>query len=87
MLEIADNGIGERLNQFGAEQARGEKLNELTEKYYKRYPRMFEDPWPLEKYYDTDVILRRFLTKYVEKKPTEIRTLAQDELGIELSND
>jgi len=87
LLELADDGIGERLSQFSTEQARGEKLNELTEIYYKTYPRAFEDPWPLEKFNQTDVVLRRFLTHYVEKKPSEIRTLAKSELGIELHND
>uniref|UniRef100_A0A7S4MKF6 Uncharacterized protein n=1 Tax=Prymnesium polylepis TaxID=72548 RepID=A0A7S4MKF6_9EUKA len=87
LLELADDGIGDKLTEFGTEQACGEKLNELTEKYYKKYPRAFEEPWPLQKYYDTDVVLRRFLSKYVERKPAEIRTLAKNELGIELDKD
>ena len=30
------------------EQATGEKLNEVTEKYFKQYPRDFDAPWPSE---------------------------------------
>ena len=87
LLELADDGIGDKLKEFGDEQASGEKLNEVTEKYYKKYPRSFDDAWPLEQHYATDVVLRRFLTKNVEKKPNEIRTLAKNELGIELEKD
>ena len=87
LLELADDGIGGKLREFEGEQASGEKLNEVTEKYYQRYPRSFDDPWPLEEHRETDGVLRRFLTKYVNRPPGEIRMLSKQELGIELDKD
>jgi len=84
MLDVADGGIGERLRQFEGEQACGEKLNELTEKYYMKYPRKWEDPWPMPDNRKTDVIFRHFMTEYIERPPQEIKLLAKEKLGIEL---
>ena len=77
-------GIGERLKEFGTEQAAGECLNEVTEKYYKRHPRSFDDPWPVPQHEATDAKLRVFLTQYIECTPSEIRKKAKAELEIEL---
>ena len=84
LLEISDEGIGERLKTFELEQAQGEKLNELTEKYYKKYPREFDAPWPCVEHAKTDAVLRRFLTSLTEIKPAEIVKYAKSELDIEL---
>ena len=59
LLDVADDGIGERLKNFEGEQERGEKLNELTEKYYVLNPRSFDDPWPKREYLETDSVLRK----------------------------
>ena len=85
LLDVADDGIGERLKQFEGEQAIGEKLNELTEKYYKQYPRKWEDPWPLPANRKTDAVLREILTDFVLSPPNQIKKVAVERLGIELS--
>ena len=85
LLDVADDGIGDKLKEFEGEQASGEKLNELTEKYYTLNPRGFDEPWPLPKYAETDKVLRNFLTVYVDYRPEEIRKLAKEQLKIELS--
>ena len=87
LLEISDEGIGEKLKAFELEQSQGEKLNELTERYYKSKPRGYDDPWPIEQHKETDSVLRKFLTSYVEKPPKEIVQLAKAELGIELEKE
>jgi len=84
LLDISDEGIGERLKKFELEQAQGEKLNELTEKYYTLNPRSFNDAWPYPKYEKSDSVLRKFLTSWTEIKPAEIVKLAKSELNIEL---
>ena len=86
LLEVSDEGIGEKLKAFELEQSQGEKLNELTERYYKSKPRGYDDPWPIEQHKETDSVLRKFLTSYVEKPPKEIVQLAKAELGIELES-
>ena len=84
LLEVADDGIGERLKSFEGEQERGEKLNELTEKYYARCPRGADDPWPKTEFIQGDSVLRKFLTSWTEKKPSEIKQLAKSELDFDL---
>ena len=84
LLELADEGIGERLKAFEVEQAQGEKLNELTEKYYKKFPRGFDDPWPNEQYSQTDGTLRKILTSFTEIKPKEMVQLFKQELDIDV---
>jgi hypothetical protein len=72
------------------EQAQGEKLNELTEKYYAAHPRLFSDPWPFPEFKKTDAVLRRFLADWEQLKltPAQIKQCAKDHpaygLGIEL---
>ena len=84
MLDMADEGIGDRLKAFEKEQATGEALNEVTEKYYKRHARSYDDPWPAPQHEATDAKLRVFLTDYIECTPSEIRKKAKAELEIEL---
>jgi len=84
LLEISDEGINERLKAFELEQAQGEKLNELTEKFYKRHQRGYDDPWPYAESTEQDTKLRRILTSFTEIKPAEIVKMARQELGIEL---
>jgi len=85
LLDVADEGIGDRLKTFEGEQAAGEKLNEVTEKYYTLRPRNFDDPWPSKQHNDTDKVLRTFLSEYVERSPNEIKKLAKELLSIELA--
>jgi superfamily II DNA/RNA helicase len=90
MLEVADEGIDAKLKAFEMEQAQGEKLNELTEKYYAAHPRLFSDPWPFPEFKKTDAVLRRFLADWEQLKltPAQIKQCAKDHpaygLGIEL---
>ena len=84
LLEVADEGIGDRLKEFEQEQAIGEKLNQLTEKFYKRHPRDFDEPWPSEEFYASDVVLRRLLTEHTQTPPKEIVKIAKSELSIDL---
>lgn len=84
LLEVADDRIRDRLREFESEQAIGEKLNLLTELYYKRYPRDLDEPWPSERFYDTDVVLRTVLTNHTKTPPKEITRIAKLELDIDL---
>ena len=84
MLDVADDGIGEKLKAYEGEQATGEKLNELTEKYYKQNPRSFDAPWPHPDHMESDGLLRRILTNCTERKPSELREIAKAELDIHL---
>jgi len=85
LLGVADSGIGQQLANYKTEQESGEKLNELTELYYVKNPRKFDDDWPSQSTNATDLLLRTFLTDHVDKPPDQIRKLAKDTFGIELS--
>jgi len=85
LLDVADEGIGDRLKAFEGEQACGEKLNEVTEKYYAQNPRQFADDWPSKDTNKTDKVLRTFLTDLVDRPPAEIKKLAKEQLSLELS--
>lgn len=85
LLDVADDGIGDKLREFEGEQASGEKLNEVTEKYYTSKPRSFDDDWPSEKYNETDKVIRTFLTDFVSRPPGEIKKLAKEQLAIDLA--
>jgi hypothetical protein len=54
-------------------------------RYYKQKPRLFDDPWPSQDNNETDKKLRTFLTDHVDKTPEEIRKLAKEQFGIEIS--
>ena len=85
LLGVADAGIGQQLANFKVEQAAGEKLNELTEKYYTQKPRTFDDPWPSKEHNETDLKLRAFLTENVDKSPSDIVKLAKELMDIEIT--
>ena len=82
LLDCADEGIGDKLVAFAAEQAAGEKLNELAEKYYRQHPRPFDAPWPSEA--PSDKVLRQLLMTHADEKPDAIRRAAKEHLGIDL---
>ena len=45
LLEIADESIGATLKRYELDQELGEMVNELTEAFFQRYPRSFDEPW------------------------------------------
>ena len=81
LLDVADEGIGDKLKQYGGEQASGEKLNEVALKYFAKHPRDFDAPWPQENV-PTDTILRQFMTTMIDEKPEIIKAKAKEMLGI-----
>ena len=81
LLENADEGIGDKLIAFEKEQAAGEKLNEVSVKYFKKNPRDFDDAWPQ---LESDKALRHFMTTMIEASPEEIKKEAKKQLGLEL---
>jgi len=83
LLDAADEGIGTKLKEFANEQASGEKLNAVSEAYYKLYPRSFDAPWPNGS--DTDKAMRYFMMTTHEAVPEVIIKRAKDELGIDVS--
>ena len=85
MLDNADDGIGDKLVAFASEQASGEKLNEVAMKYFQKYPRDFDAPWPSEE--ESDKVLRNFMTTMIDQPPDEVRKEAKRVLGIELDKD
>ena len=82
MLGVADENIGGKLRDFADEQATGERLNEMTEKFYRRHPRTFDDDWPSAE--PNDLVLRSLLEKYSSSPPNEIRAAAKRELGFDI---
>ena len=82
LLDCADDGIGEKLKAFEAEQARGEKLNEVSIKYFEKHPRSFDADWPSEEPLDKE--LRAFMTSMTEEKPEVIKARAKEVLGLTL---
>ena len=74
LLENADEGIGDKLIAFEKEQAAGEKLNEVSVKYFKKNPRDFDDAWPQ---LESDKALRHFMTTMIEASPEEIKKEAK----------
>ena len=84
MLDVSDEGIGEKLKSFESEQATGERLNEMTIKYFKAHPRGFDDPWPREEFMETDVVLRRLLSENIKATPQEVKAAAKKDLGLDI---
>jgi len=82
LLDCADDGIDGKLKEFEGEQASGEKLNELAEKYFKANPRDFDAPWPSE--LESDKVLRTLMTELTHEKPDIIKAKAKELLGIVL---
>ena len=85
MLEVADDGIGDKLKAFEGEQASGEKLNEVAMLYFQKHPRHFDDPWPQLEKYPTDREFRHFMSSMIDAEPSVIRQRAKEVLGIEVS--
>ena len=83
LLDSADEGIGKKLSDYATEQAAGEALNSVAEKYFKRHPRSFDAPWPSP--VDSDKALRSFMLTTLNKTPEEIWARAQIELGIDIN--
>ena len=84
MLDVADEGIGGRLKEFAESQAKGEKLNEVVEKYFTKCPRDFDDPWPSTEWMMTDFAFRTFMGDNRAEEPHRIKALAKEKLGIAL---
>ena len=83
MLDVADEGIGGRLKDFAQDQAEGEVLNEIAEKYFAQHPRDFDDPWPSPE--PKDKVLRDFMQEHrVGTPPQELKRLAKLQLGVEV---
>ena len=82
MLDSADDGIGDKLKAFKEEQERGEKLNELAEKYYQANPRSFDGPWPTER--ESDLKMRYLMATCSKDKPSDVKKKAKEVLGIDL---
>ena len=85
MLDVADDGIGDKLKAFEGEQASGEKLNEVSMRYFEKYPRHFDDPWPQLEKYPTDSAYRHFMCSMIDAEPSVIRQRAKELLGLEVS--
>ena len=63
----------------------GEKLNEVTERYYKEKPRPYHSDgkgWPDERYVKEDGVLSELLQNYTEASPDRVVAYAKDEMGI-----
>merc|ERR1711998_529748 len=82
LLDNADDGIGDKLKEFAAEQASGEKLNAVSEAYFKRHPRPFDAPWPSS--LESDKALRTFMSTMLGEKPEVIKARAKEVLGIDV---
>ena len=86
ILKQNDEGINDTLKAYSAKQARGAWLNELCEKYYRKYPRRLAQPWPL---HPTDKQLRDFLSGGLKclGSGRDICAAAQTTFGIALGDD
>ena len=82
LLDAADDGIGDKLKAFEGEQAIGEKLNEVAQKYFERFPRPFDAPWPSDEPLDKQ--LREFMTSMTDQRPEIVKAKAKEMLGIVL---
>ena len=60
-------------------QARGKRLNELTERYYHLHPRGVDAEWPSQGH-PLDPVLSELLFNCVEMAPDEIERTAQRRL-------
>jgi hypothetical protein len=90
LLEAQDEGIGATLKKYALDQELGEVVNELTEAYFKQYPRGFDDPWPCEEHKVHDQKLRALFEQLQATKGSTVKDfqkMAKDKLGIEFSDD
>jgi len=88
LLDVADSGIGEKMSAFEGEQATGEKLNEVTETYYKKNPRPVDDEWPSANHTKIDMAFRQFFDRHTMgpklPTPSEVAKFAKSELSIQI---
>lgn len=82
LLDCADEGIGTKLQEYAAQQAAGERLNAVTERYFEQHPRDFDAAWPSE--LESDKALRKFMLHHIDEKPEVIKANAKAMLGIEV---
>jgi len=90
LLEVQDENIGATLKKFALDQELGEQVNELTEAYFRQYPRSFDDPWPSPEHMVHDQQLRALLEQLQENKGSTVKDfqkIAKDKLGISFSDD
>ena len=76
--DFSDDGIGDKLKAFEGEQAIGEKLNEVAQKYFERFPRPFDAPWPSDEPLDKQ--LREFMTSMTDERPEIVKAKAKEML-------
>lgn len=82
LLDCADEGIGTKLQEYAVQQAAGERLNAVTERYFEQHPRDFDAAWPSE--LESDKALRKFMLHHIDEKPEVIKANAKAMLGIEV---
>lgn len=81
LLRKKDVYIREMLDTYSSDQAKGAWLNELSEKYYKRFPRTLNVQWPRD---ERDKKFRDMLSRGY-KNGADIQAKAQATLDIALS--
>ena len=65
-------------------------VNELTEAFFDRYPRSFDDPWPSTEHKEHDQRLRALFEQMQGAKGCTVKDfqrMAKEKLSIELSGD
>jgi len=90
LLEVQDETIGATLKKYALDQELGEVVNELTEGFFKQYPRSYDAPWPSEEHKVHDQKLRALFEQLAESKGASVKDfqkIAKDKLGIEFSDD
>ncbi len=90
LLEVQDETIGATLKKYELDQELGEVVNELTEAYFKEYPRSFDAEWPSNEHRDHDVLLRALFEQLQATKGSTVKDfqkMAKDKLGISFSDD
>jgi len=86
LLEVADENIGATLKKYERDQELGEMVNELTEAYFQRYPRGFDEAWPSQTHWVEDIKLRGLFEQLQKTKGAtvkEVQKMAKEKLGIE----
>jgi len=86
LLEVADENIGSTLKKYERDQELGEMVNELTEAFFQRHPRGFDEAWPSAEHRVADVKLRGLFEQLQKTKGAtvkEVQKMAKEKLGIE----
>jgi len=90
LLEVQDETIGATLKKYQLDQELGEQINELTEAFFREYPRSFDAEWPSNEHREKDLQLRALFEQLQANKGSSVKyfqSLAKDKLGISFSND